>query len=201
MPTQNFYDVFMIFYAVLQFLWKFMILCSLTALWRLQWKLQFETAKWDHACSLQSRKIKSFLCNRPLLTRQKAAFNHYVLCSNDLTHDKNTIFFYNSYIINDLKFKGLIFSRPILINSGTSIILPIYYYTKGIMACQLTGISLRLRTEREGMTVLVEMSKMLFGEMFCRIKLSWILSLLFLLPKKSFLILPLKGLNQMKYVM
>ena len=38
----------------------------------------------------------------------KHAFNHYVLCSDDLTHDKN-IFFYNSYIINDLKSEGLIF--------------------------------------------------------------------------------------------
>ena len=36
-------------------------------------------------------------------------FNHYVLCSDDWTHDKNTIFFYNSYIINNLKSKGLIF--------------------------------------------------------------------------------------------
>ena len=36
-------------------------------------------------------------------------FNHYALCSDDLTHDKNTIFFYNSYILNDLKSKELIF--------------------------------------------------------------------------------------------
>ena len=36
-------------------------------------------------------------------------FIHYVLCSDDWTHDKNTIVFYNSYIINDLKSKGLIF--------------------------------------------------------------------------------------------
>ena len=36
-------------------------------------------------------------------------FNHYVLCFGELTLDKNTIFFHNSYIINDLKFKGLIF--------------------------------------------------------------------------------------------
>ena len=44
--------------------------------------------------------------------------------------------------------------------------------------------------------------KILFGERFCRIKLLLeILSLLFPLPKKSFLLLPLKGLNRMKYVM
>ena len=43
---------------------------------------------------------------------------------------------------------------------------------------------------------------MLFGEKFCRIKLLFeILSLLFSLPKKSFIILPLKCLNRMKYVM
>ena len=36
-------------------------------------------------------------------------FNHHVLCSDELNHDKNTIFFYNSYIINDLKSKRLIF--------------------------------------------------------------------------------------------
>ena len=28
-------------------------------------KLQFETAKLGHVCSQESRRIKSFLCNRP----------------------------------------------------------------------------------------------------------------------------------------
>ena len=36
-------------------------------------------------------------------------FNHYVLCSDDWPHDKNSIFFYNSYKIKDLKSKWLIF--------------------------------------------------------------------------------------------
>ena len=47
-------------------------------------------------------------------------FNHYVLCSNELTHDKNTIFFYNSYIINDLKSKGLIFDMVRYWSDGPS---------------------------------------------------------------------------------
>ena len=50
------------------------------------------------------------------------------------------------------------------VNSRTSIILPICYYTKGIMACQLTWISSWLRTGRERITVLVQTSKILFGE-------------------------------------
>ena len=88
------------------------------------------------------------------------------------------------------------------VNSRTSIILPVYYYTKGIMAYQLTGISSWLPTWRKRMTVLVAMSKMLFGERFCRIKLLLeIFSLLLPLPKKSFLLLSLNSLNQMKYVM
>ena len=78
-------------------------------------------------------------------------FNHYVLCSNDWTH-KDTIFFYNSYIINDLKSKGLAFDMV---------------HRKGIM------------------TVLLLEN----------------LSRFFPLPKKSSVILPLKGLNPMKYVM
>ena len=130
-------------------------------------------------------------------------FNHYVLCSDELTHDKNTIFFYNSYINpKDWYLTWIIIGLMVpLVNSRTSIILPIYYCTKGIMACQLTGISSQLPTGRERMIVLVEMSKTLFGERFCRIKLLLIFSLLLPLPKKSFLILPLKSLNRMKYVM
>ena len=135
-------------------------------------------------------------------------FHHYVLCSNELTFNKDTIFFYNSYIINDLNLKDwsltwfIIGPMVPLVNSRNSIILPIYYYTKVIMACQLTRISSQLRKGRERMTVLVDTSKMLLGERFCRIKLLLeILSLLFPLPKKCFPILPLKGLNQMEYVM
>ena len=32
---------------------------------------------------------------------------HYVLCSNDLGHDKDSIYFYNKYIIDDLKEKEI----------------------------------------------------------------------------------------------
>ena len=49
-----------------------------------------------------SQKELSLFCETAdYLQDRKPAFNHYVLCSNDLTHDKNTIFFYNSHIIND----------------------------------------------------------------------------------------------------
>lgn len=34
-------------------------------------------------------------------------YTHYVLCSADLTHDKNAIYFYNKFIINHLKGIGL----------------------------------------------------------------------------------------------
>ena len=49
------------------------------------------------------------LLSPPLLFKKEKGvqtmFNHYVWCSDELTYDKNTIFFYNSYIINDLKSK------------------------------------------------------------------------------------------------
>ena len=54
-------------------------------------------------------ELSLFCATAHYLQDGKPAFNHYVLCSNDLTHDKNTIFFYNSYIINDLKSNRLIF--------------------------------------------------------------------------------------------
>ena len=54
-------------------------------------------------------ELSLFCATAHYLQDRKPAFSHYVLCSNDLSHDKNTIFFYNSYIINDLKSKGLIF--------------------------------------------------------------------------------------------
>ena len=34
-------------------------------------------------------------------------FTHYVLCSDELTRDKNTIYFYNKFIINHLKQTGV----------------------------------------------------------------------------------------------
>ena len=33
-------------------------------------------------------------------------FQHYVLCSDDLGHDKNSIYFYNKFIIDDIRSKG-----------------------------------------------------------------------------------------------
>ena len=58
--------------------------------------------------------IKIYSPPTPPLKRRgggvQTMFNHHVLCSNELNHDKNTIFFYNSYIINDLKSKRLIFN-------------------------------------------------------------------------------------------
>ena len=33
-------------------------------------------------------------------------FQHYVLCSDDLGHDKNSIYFYDKFIIDDIISKG-----------------------------------------------------------------------------------------------
>ena len=134
-------------------------------------------------------------------------FNHYVLCSNELTHDKNTIF-YNSYIINDLKSKGLIFDNVHYWSDGPSSQFKNQYNFTNLLLHQRDHsmpadwnffTTLHGKGENYGASGDV---KMLFGERFCRIKLLLeILSLSFLLSKKSFLILPLKVLNQMKYVM
>ena len=45
---------------------------------------------------------------------------HYVLCFDEFNHDKNTNFFYNSYIINDLKSKRLIFNMVHYWSDGPS---------------------------------------------------------------------------------
>ena len=37
----------------------------------------------------------------------KKTFQHWVLCSDDLSHEKNSIYYYNDHIINDLKTKGI----------------------------------------------------------------------------------------------
>ena len=134
-------------------------------------------------------------------------FNHYVLCSNELTH-KNTIFFYNSYIINDLKSKGLIFDMVHYLSDGPSSQFKNQYNFTNLLLHQRDHsmpanwnffTTLHGKGENYGAGGDV---KMLFGERFCRIKLLLeILSLSFLLSKKSFLILPLKVLNQMKYMM
>ena len=47
-------------------------------------------------------------------------FSNIVLSSDDLTDDKNTIFFYNSYIINDLKSQGLSFDMVHYWSDGPS---------------------------------------------------------------------------------
>ena len=54
-------------------------------------------------------ELSLFCATACYLQDGKPVFNHYVWCSNDLTHGKNTIFFCNSYMINYLKSKGLIF--------------------------------------------------------------------------------------------
>ena len=65
-------------------------------------------------------ELSLFCATAHYLQEGKPTFNHYVLCSNDLTHDKNTIFFYNSYIINDLKSKDLIFDMVHYWSDGPS---------------------------------------------------------------------------------
>ena len=58
-------------------------------------------------------------------------FNHYVLCSDELASDKSTIFFYTSYIINDLKSKGLIFDMVHYWSDGPSNQLTSVILSKG----------------------------------------------------------------------
>ena len=65
-------------------------------------------------------ELSRFCATAHYLQEGKPTFNHYVLRSDDLTHDKNTIFFYNSYIINDLKSKGLIFDMVHYWSDGPS---------------------------------------------------------------------------------
>ena len=65
-------------------------------------------------------ELSLFCATAHYLQEGKPTFNHYVLCSDDLTHDKNTIFFYNSNIINDLKSKGLIFDMVRYWSDGPS---------------------------------------------------------------------------------
>ena len=65
-------------------------------------------------------ELSLFCATAEYLQEGKPTFNHYVLCSDDLTHDKNTIFFYNSYIINNLKSKGLIFDMLHFWSDGPS---------------------------------------------------------------------------------
>ena len=47
-------------------------------------------------------------------------FQHYVLCSNDLGHDKDSVYFYNKFIINDLKAKKLQVSKVHYWSDGPS---------------------------------------------------------------------------------
>ena len=107
----------------------------------------------------------------------KPVFNHCVLCSDDLTHDKNTIFFYNSYIINDLKSKGLIFDMVHYWSDGPSSQfknqynfpnLLLHERDHGMPADWNFFATLHGKGENDcaGGDV-----KMLFGENFCRIKL------------------------------
>ena len=50
----------------------------------------------------------------------KVHFQHYVLCSDDLGHDEDSIFFYNSFIVNDLKAEGLHFDFAHYLSDGPS---------------------------------------------------------------------------------
>ena len=65
-------------------------------------------------------ELSLFCATTHYLKSGKLTFQHYVLCSDDLTHNKNTIFFYNSYIINDLKSKGLAFDMVHYWSDGPS---------------------------------------------------------------------------------
>ena len=50
----------------------------------------------------------SFFCAAVYYSKDEVKkHQHYVLCSNDLGHDKDSIYFYNKYIIDDLKEKEI----------------------------------------------------------------------------------------------
>ena len=132
---------------------------------------------------------------------------YYVLCSDELNHDKNTIFFYNSYIINYLKSKRLIFNMVHYWSDGPSSQFKNQYNFTNLLLHQMNhGMSadwnffMTSNRKKENDSAGRDVKNA--GERFCRIKLLLeIFSLLLPLPKKSFLLLPLKSLNQMKYVM
>ena len=129
-------------------------------------------------------------------------FNHDVLCSDELTHDENTIFFHNSYIINDLKSKGLIFDMVhYWSDSPSNQFKNQYDFTNLLLHQRDHGmptdwnffVTSHRKKENDGAGGDVENA---VWRKVCRIKLFLeIFSLLLPLPKKSFLILPLKSLN------
>ena len=51
----------------------------------------------------------------------KVQFQHHILCSGDFGHDKDSIFFCNSFVANDLKTKGLHFDFA-------------YYWSNGLLS-------------------------------------------------------------------
>ena len=62
-----------------------------------------------------SQEQVSFFCVTVNYNKNKVKkHQHYVLCSNDLGHDKESIYFYNKYIIDDLKKKTLQFIKFII---------------------------------------------------------------------------------------
>ena len=134
----------------------------------------------------------------------KPVFNHCVLCSDDLTHDKNTIFFYNSYIINDLKSKGLIFDMVHYWSDGPSSQFKNQYNFPNLLLHQRDhgmpadwNFFVTLHGKGENDCAGGDVKNAVWRK-FLQNKA--VVGDLFLLPKKSFLILPLKGLNRMKYV-
>ena len=77
-----------------------------------------------------------------------------MLCLNDLGHDKETIYFYNKYIIDDLKKKTLQFRIFIiglmdhLANLRTSSFSQTSCFMSRIIKQKLIGISLQLPMEK-----------------------------------------------------
>ena len=53
------------------------------------------------------QSITLFCATAHYLKKGIKTLEHYVLCSDDMAHEKNSVYFYNSKIIEDLKAKGV----------------------------------------------------------------------------------------------
>ena len=71
--------------------------------YRLKHQNEIMSARWSQD------ELLLFCATINYKVNAKVHLQHYVLCSDDLGHGKNSIFFYNSFIVNNLKAKGLHF--------------------------------------------------------------------------------------------
>ena len=56
-------------------------------------------------------QLSLFCATAHFLENAKRVFQHYVLCSDDVGHDKNSVYFYNKFILNDLRSRGVLIEK------------------------------------------------------------------------------------------